>query len=222
MGYPHPGKNGTELPYSQVRDLFAKTARTLGLSEMFSNVFGQSVWHLCNRGYDGVSNSLLFLTINQDSLRQVWGNPDYPFVNDELSLICPIRTAVIVDREIEDARRNGSLGEFGLVIGRSALPMLSLPFLARSLRGQHSEFDAIKLSGPTATICMSDGGMCETAETLAHEFAWVGNKDDVTKPVRYSLCRTGDCDDGLYYQKRRHETLWVPTNRLVSDGTLRL
>lgn len=222
MAHHRTSKTETELHYSEVRKIFSKTAMQLGLSDPYAGIFGQSVWHLCNRGYPGIANSIAFLMINKDVLKEVWSNPRYPHQNDPLSLICPIRTAVLVEQKIDIAEENGNLEDFSLTLGRSALPVLSLPPIAFSLKQRICDFNTVQILGPSATISMSDAGMSEVADTLSHEFAWVGNKHDVEKPVTYKLSRDAFSEDGLFHRKVRRETLRLPTIRLSDDGTLRL
>lgn len=222
MGYPSKSQNDTELHYSEVRRIFARTAAHLGMPEMWAKNFGQSVWHLCNRGYDGTTNCLVFLILNKDILTEIWGHPDYPFVDHEKSLVCPIWTGLRVAQHIETSHKNGDLEDFELIVGRSALPMLSLPLLTWMLKHEDYGFDTIQISGPSARISMSDAGMHEVCESLSHEFAWVGTENDIAKLMKFSLCHQGECEEGLFYPKRRHETLWLPTNRLGEDGILRL
>ena len=216
------GETETELPYSEVRKIFAKTAIQLGLQEEWAAVFGQSVWHLCNRGDPGVTNAILFLMVNKDVLTEVWGDSGHPYSNEPLSQICPIRAAVLIQQRLDRAEEEGRLEDFSLTIARSAFPVLSLPYVAFYLKQKNCGFEAIQVTGPSATVSMSDAGMSEVSDTRAHEFAWVGSKKDIEEPVLYTLARSVNSGDGLFYPKVRHETLRMPTNRLKDDGTLRL
>lgn len=50
-----------DLPYRTVRERFHQTCLSVGCPEVDAMTIGQSVWHLCNRGLDGVDYALRYL-----------------------------------------------------------------------------------------------------------------------------------------------------------------
>ncbi len=222
MPYLAGGYGEIEMSYKDVRKMFDKTAVELGLNEKLAPLFGQSIWHLCNRGMDGISYAMTFLMLNKEELEEVWNNPAYPSGDQDLFAVCPFRTALFVDQQIQKARKDNQLEDLNLVVPKSAAPYLCLPFIVQSLKSADCSSKAIQISGQNATVTMSDAGLLETSESLAHEFKWVGDKSTAKAPMQISVLEDMNPEEGLFFPKVRHTSFWLPANRIMPNGALRL
>jgi len=207
-----------------MRDIFNRTALALGMSESLAPMVGQSVWHLCNRGFDGITHAIVFLLLNKKELTEIWSDPKYPLVNDERYWLCPFRTAMIAIHEILKAEETGSLESLEIVVPKPAAPFLCLPVLADALKQSNHAYKAVQITGAGVRIGMSDDGMVEVADTFDHEFRLIGTSKDAQVPMTITLSKTLETSgDGMDYSpKTRHTTLWLPTKRLNGDGGLNL
>jgi hypothetical protein len=222
MSYLHGSPEETSFSDTEIREMFKNTAIKIGLDETTAGYFGQSVWHLCNRGIDGIIYSITFLMLNKTSLSEIWQNPKYPYADDPEFNLCPFRTAQIIIQHIRRAETSDALDDFSLMIARPAAPLLCLPMLANILENSAIKYKTVQVSGPTASIAMSSEGMLEIADTMSHELKWLGTQGKETVPIQFKLLDKLDPQGVNYIPKSRHTTLWVPTSRVNPDGTLNL
>ena len=209
-------KKRIELPSSEVRKIFSKTAESIGYRPEIAEVLGVGVWNLTNRGIDGVSYAWGYLSavkkLSSEALEPK------PGADGALHCLCPILASCqIIERVL--AGGEPAPGSKYVLKGVGA-PLMMLPLLSVCLKSLNYDRRATRIQFLDQDVIYDDNALTIDSRSLTGLYmVFAPEGIDVAVSFEESAANS---TFGMTFPRQNFESLWIPQNRLRGDGLMDL